>query len=87
LAAEIICEEALGRASGPWPQLWVLWAILGSWWGTGGHERRRAEEDMRRAAQEWLDISDVETEWRAYFNRWSQELLGWRDGAANWMVS
>ena len=68
--AALICAAALGRRSGQWPWLWLLWAVLGAACGTGRCAARGADEDMRRAAGEWLALSDDEAQWREYFDRW-----------------
>ncbi len=76
--AEIICAEALGRDNGQWPWLWLLWAALSAPCASGQRETERAEEDMRRAAQEWLALSSDELEWRPYFDRWLGRTLRWQ---------
>jgi len=73
-ACETICSEALGRGTGPWPKLWLLWAILGARWGSGGSERRNAERAIRRAACEWLDVAQDDAQRQRYFERWLDEL-------------
>ena len=88
---EKLCDEALGRHNGPWPWLWLLWAALSAPCGTGRSATRRAEADMRRAAREWLELSGEEADWHAYFDRWLEEILGWRNAtatptAANMMI-
>jgi hypothetical protein len=85
--SKIICAEALGRESGPWPWLWLLWAALSAPCGTGRAATRRAEADMRRAAREWLELSSGEAQWRAYFDRWLQEILGWRKATGTQTVA
>lgn len=74
--SEIICAAALGREHGQWPWLWLLWAALGTACASGSCPTAQDQEIMRRAAREWLELEDEETQWRAYFDRWLKELLG-----------
>ena len=69
-ACETICGEALGRDNGPWPELWLLWAVLGARWEAGDPGRRVAEHAIRLAAREWLEVEDDDAEWQGYFERW-----------------
>jgi hypothetical protein len=51
-------------------RLWLLWGGLTDWVETRPAERQAAEEAMRRAAREWLEVVDDESAWRPYFDRW-----------------
>ena len=50
--------------------LWLLWGALTDWVERKPAERAVAEEAMRRAAREWLDVVDDPPAWRAYFDHW-----------------
>jgi hypothetical protein len=76
-AGAMICAHALGRETGQWPWLWLLWATLTAPCGGGHTETLRAEDTMRRAAAEWLEVSAEETRWRRYFDHWLCDELGW----------
>jgi len=75
-AGETICAAALGRPCGQWPWLWLLWAALTDRCAGGTDPRGQAEEDIRRAAGEWLTLSDDEADWRPYFDRWLRAITG-----------
>jgi len=75
-AGAMICASALGRETGQWPWLWLLWATLTA--PCGGHrETLRAEDTMRLVAAEWLEVSGDETRCRKYFDHWLHDVLGW----------
>lgn len=64
--------------------LWLLWGALTDWVERKPSERLVAEDAMRRAANEWLAVVDDEAAWRAYFDRWLYEEIGYprADGPA-----
>jgi hypothetical protein len=57
--------------------LWLLWGSLTDWVENKPDEAAEAEEIMRRAATEWLIVADDETRWRAYFDRWLYDEMGY----------
>lgn len=62
--------------------LWLVWGALTDWVEVKPDEEVAAQAAMRRAAAEWLDAREDETAWRAYFDRWLYEELGYeRPGA------
>ena len=50
--------------------LWLLWGALTDWVELEPAQSAEAEESMRRAAAEWLEVADEEPRWRAYFQHW-----------------
>lgn len=58
--------------------LWLLWGALTDSVERNPAERPSAEEMMRRAAREWLEVVDDESAWRAYFDRWLYDELGYK---------
>jgi hypothetical protein len=56
--------------------LWLLWGALTDWVEQKPGERPKAEEAMRRAAKEWLELPDGEPAWRRYFDYWLYSELG-----------
>jgi hypothetical protein len=50
--------------------LWLLWGALTDWAEQKPDEKSQAEESMRRAAKEWLELPDGESAWRRYFDHW-----------------
>jgi len=57
--------------------LWLLWGSLTDWVENKPRETSEAEQAMRRAAGEWLPVVDDETAWRAYFDRWLYDEMGY----------
>ena len=57
--------------------LWLLWGALTDRVERKPTERAVAEEAMGRAAREWLDVVDDEPAWRAYFDRWLYDEMGY----------
>jgi hypothetical protein len=57
--------------------LWLLWGSLSDWVEMKPDESPKAEEKMRRAAAEWLEVADDEPKWRPYFDRWLYTELGY----------
>jgi hypothetical protein len=77
-----IHSVAMLAASGDSPEaehcwaLWLLWGALTDWVERKPDERPEAEESMRRAANEWLELSDGESAWRRYFDHWLYSEMG-----------
>jgi hypothetical protein len=71
-----IHSAAMSAASGESPEaehcwaLWLLWGALTDWVELKPDERLMAEDTMRRAAKEWLELPDGEPAWRRYFDHW-----------------
>jgi hypothetical protein len=57
--------------------LWLLWGSLTDWVEVKAAETDQAESAMRRAAQEWLALTDNAEAQRAYFDRWLYEEMGY----------
>lgn len=56
--------------------LWLLWGALTDWVEQKPGEKLKAEETMRRAAKEWLELPDGEPAWRRYFDHWLYSEMG-----------
>jgi hypothetical protein len=62
--------------------LYMLWAAFSDWVEGKPDESELAVRDMRRAAVEWLRVCDAdEAQWRAYFDPWLYEEMGYRRGS------
>lgn len=59
-----------------WP-LWLIWGSLTDHWENRPNERHLAEEEMLRAAREWLDLESDAAGRAAYLDRWVYEELGY----------
>ncbi len=59
-----------------WP-LWLLWGALTDWVEVNPEEAEEAESAMRRAAHEWLNLSDNAEAQRGYFDRWLYDEMGY----------
>ena len=53
-----------------WP-LWLIWGALTDWAETKPDEQMQAEQEMLRAAREWLSLKPNDTKAKtAYLDRW-----------------
>ncbi len=58
--------------------LWLIWGALTDWVENRPDERREAELEMMRAANEWLALNgDNQEESKAYLDRWVFEEMGY----------
>jgi hypothetical protein len=57
--------------------LWLLWGALTDWVEMKPEEIVEAEQTMRRAASEWLEVADEEPRWRDYFEHWLYTEMGY----------
>lgn len=76
-AGRDIHSAAMSAAGGDSPEaehcwaLWLLWGALTDWVELKPNEKAEAEDSMRRAAQQWLELPDGdEPAWRNYFDHW-----------------
>lgn len=56
--------------------LWLLWGTLTDWIELKPEQSTEAEDSMRRAAAEWLEVMDEEPKWRDYFQHWLYSEMG-----------
>lgn len=81
-AGREIHSTAMSAANGDSPDaeqcwaLWLLWGALTDWVELKPDEQSQAEESMRRAAKEWLQLPDGELAWRRYFDHWLYSEMG-----------
>lgn len=77
-----IHSMAMSAASGDSPEaehcwaLWLLWGALTDWIERKPDEKLKAEDTMRRAAEEWLELPHGEPAWRRYFDHWLYSEMG-----------
>jgi hypothetical protein len=58
--------------------LWLIWGALTDWVENRPEEKTQAEEEMRRAAREWLSLDLNDSNARtAYLDRWVYEEMGY----------
>jgi len=57
--------------------LWLLWGALTDWIELKPEQSVEAEDSMRRAAAEWLEVADEEPRWRDYFQHWLYAEMGY----------
>jgi hypothetical protein len=61
--------------------LYMLFGALTDWVENKPAERPEAEAAMQRAAKDWIAVRDAdEPEWRAYFDRWLYDEMGYKRG-------
>ncbi len=56
-----------------WP-MWLLWGALTDWVEVKADQKSLAEQAMRRASREWLDLARDPDSVKQYFERWFEEL-------------
>jgi hypothetical protein len=82
-AGREIWSTAMAGGTGPSPEgdycegLWMLWGALTDWVENKPEEEAQAEEAMRRAARQWLDVGDDARGRHQYLVRWLYEEMGY----------
>ena len=73
-----IWGTAMRHAGASHEVTWLLWGALTDRVEAKPEESRQAEDAMRRAAQEWLSLTDNVEGQRAYFERWLYQEMGYK---------
>jgi hypothetical protein len=62
---------------------WLIWGSLGDWreWPAAHH--RQAEEWIRQASREWLEVEDDEAARLAFCDRWVYDICGYARSTAS----